>query len=132
MGAPMNFVDEFAMLDSVSIGLRIRTLRKLRGLTQVQLAKQLGIDQSTLSDIERGASFSASILVALADSLRTTPHYIMRDGDESVLQESELIYCFRALSDSGRESLLQVARGLLATTPATATNPYPTRSSKST
>ena len=71
MGVHIDFSHEEQTLDSVNTGERIRALRKLRGLTQVQLSKRLGIDQSTLSDIERGASFSAGGLVKLADELQT-------------------------------------------------------------
>lgn len=35
-------------------GQRIRALRQARGITQVELAKALGIDQSNVSSIERG------------------------------------------------------------------------------
>jgi len=35
-------------------GKRLRTLRKARGWTQVQMADALGIDRSYISDMERG------------------------------------------------------------------------------
>ncbi|MEK5057679.1 hypothetical protein BK126_05270 [Paenibacillus sp. FSL H7-0326] len=37
-----------------SIGENIRKLRKTAGLTQIEFAKQIGISQGTLSDIEQG------------------------------------------------------------------------------
>ncbi len=36
------------------IGENIRKLRKMEGLTQIEFAKQIGISQGTLSDIEQG------------------------------------------------------------------------------
>lgn len=56
----------------------MRQLRKAKGLTQPVLAKAVGIDQSTLSDIERGAGFSAEILMRLAEELEATCEFIMR------------------------------------------------------
>lgn len=46
--------------ERVAIAERVRELRNRRGLTQAALAKQLGLSQNRLSEIERGAgSFSA-------------------------------------------------------------------------
>jgi transcriptional regulator with XRE-family HTH domain len=60
-----------------TIGARVRKLRKAKGLTQPQLASQVGIDQSTLSDIERGASIRAEVLLRLAAALEQTPEFIV-------------------------------------------------------
>jgi transcriptional regulator with XRE-family HTH domain len=39
---------------TVRFGLRLKTLRKKRGWTQVEMAERLGIDRSYISDMERG------------------------------------------------------------------------------
>jgi len=36
------------------LGTRIRSLRKKRGWTQVEMAEKVGIDRSFLADVERG------------------------------------------------------------------------------
>ena len=38
----------------IRVGRRLQKLRKQRGWTQVQMAEQLGLDRSYLSDVERG------------------------------------------------------------------------------
>jgi transcriptional regulator with XRE-family HTH domain len=38
----------------IRLGDRIRTLRKKRGWTQVEMAEKVGIDRSFLADVERG------------------------------------------------------------------------------
>jgi transcriptional regulator with XRE-family HTH domain len=38
----------------VSLGDRIRKLRKTRGWTQAEMAEKVGIDRSFLADVERG------------------------------------------------------------------------------
>lgn len=64
-----------------TIGSRIRELRKAHELTQVELAKAVGIDQSTLSDIERGVNFAADVLYRLCRELDTTAEYVMSGSD---------------------------------------------------
>jgi len=39
-----------------SLGLILRSVRKNKGLTQTEAGKSVGLDQTTLSNIERGAS----------------------------------------------------------------------------
>lgn len=54
----------------VALGQRIAALRKARGLTQVQLAEQLGVAQQTLAHYEAGRlRLLASSLVKLAELL---------------------------------------------------------------
>lgn len=59
-------------------GERIKKLRKARQLTQPQLADLVEIDQSTVSDIERGAGFSAETLMRICEALEANPWEIMR------------------------------------------------------
>ena len=63
------------------IGPRIRSLRKARLFTQVELAKLAGIDQSTLSDIENNLGFSADILARLCAVLKTSADYVLTGQD---------------------------------------------------
>jgi len=46
---------QIGTLEVVAIGSRLRELRKNRGLTQAELARQIGIQQSDLSRMEKGA-----------------------------------------------------------------------------
>ena len=45
---------EIGTLEVAAIGSRLRELRKNRGLTQAELARQIGIQQSDLSRMEKG------------------------------------------------------------------------------
>lgn len=110
---PINFLHDAIRLDSVEAGQRIRALRKSRGLNQTQLAKLVGVDQSTVSDIERGGNFNATILMALSDALEASPQYIMRGGIEAEIYEAELLAVFRSLSQDDQQSLLKLLRGLI-------------------
>jgi transcriptional regulator with XRE-family HTH domain len=51
-------------VDEKTIGRRLRELRQRRGLTQTEVAEQLGIDQTLVSNYERGAARLHGALVA--------------------------------------------------------------------
>lgn len=58
---------------SVRFGSRLRSLRRDRRLTQVQLADHLGIDRSYISDVERGRkAMSLTYLETVADGFKLT------------------------------------------------------------
>lgn len=62
-----------APVDEQTIARRLRELRKRRGLTQVELAQKVGIDQTLLSTYERGAvRIHGAMVAALAKALRVT------------------------------------------------------------
>jgi transcriptional regulator with XRE-family HTH domain len=57
----------------VRLGNRIRTLRKKRGWTQVEMAEKVGIDRSFLADVERGKrNVSILNLDLMADGLKVS------------------------------------------------------------
>jgi transcriptional regulator with XRE-family HTH domain len=86
------------------LGHRIRALRKSKGLTQVQLAESIGIDQSTLSDIEsKDAKFSADILMRLCDELGVSAEMLMRGSDPLLWPFRRIaVERFMVLSDEDR------------------------------
>src|ERR1700704_4257881 len=72
MRSPITFsyrAGNFDWMDTV--GDRIRSMRKALGMNQEDLAARLLVDQSTISDIERGGGFSAEILMGLTKALST-------------------------------------------------------------
>ena len=86
-----------------TIGGRIRTARKALGLNQIQLSQQVGIDQSTLSDIENGASFGAGVLMSLSAALFKSPQYLMTGKAESFDlsdEEAQMLAAYRAIRKS--------------------------------
>ena len=63
-------------LDYQAIGVRIRRLRKERGLTQQTLAEMSGQEPSNISHIERGATkLSLPTLVSVANALEVIRFY---------------------------------------------------------
>lgn len=67
-----------------TIGSRIRDRRKELGLNQVELAARIGVNQSTISDIENGASFEAATLMKLSKALALSPTQIMTGENDAL------------------------------------------------
>lgn len=69
-------------------GARIRRLRKLRGLTQAELGKLVGVKELAAGDWEREKyAPSGENLVKLAEVLEVPPHYILY-GEAGVYREA--------------------------------------------
>jgi transcriptional regulator with XRE-family HTH domain len=84
-------------------GERIRSWRKERGWNQGELADSLGVDQSTVSDIEKGASFSADNLLKIAEQFGTSPEMVMRGHDTKSWPFPRVSFAlFQALDDTQR------------------------------
>jgi transcriptional regulator with XRE-family HTH domain len=89
----------------LAIGARMRTRRRQLGLSQSDLADQLGVSFQQVQKYERGANrVAASTLVAASLALGTTVAWLVgeeasgRDDDEDV---------FRALARPGALEILQ-------------------------
>ena len=115
----------------MTIGQRIKTLRKQRGLSIDDLAVKLGKNRTTVYRYENGdiENLPLSILDSLADALDTTPAYLMGwsdDSDESSQNDdNELkmkhVKLWRKEFDSGillteeeNQKLLEYARFLVS------------------
>jgi transcriptional regulator with XRE-family HTH domain len=67
-----------APVDEAAIGRRLRDLRKRQGMTQAELAAELGVNQTAVSDYEKGeVRIHAAMLAALAKVLKTSADEIL-------------------------------------------------------
>lgn len=77
------------LFSKVEVGQRIRALREARAITQVELAKILGIDQSNVSAIERGVrGLTVHQALKLAQALRASTDEILsgvRNRDDGAM-----------------------------------------------
>ena len=61
------------------LGERVRYYRKLKGMTQEQLAHETEMERSYVSDLERGTrNPSVRALGRLADALEIEPHLLLK------------------------------------------------------
>lgn len=116
----------------MSLGDRIRTLRKAMGLTQIKLAEMAGIHQSSLSELERGDTKKGfgQTIVALAKALQTNPEWLTTGkGNPSPsfhgsIDESEAVTIYRMLPPDMRNAWMATGRALLDQQPPSTANPY--------
>jgi transcriptional regulator with XRE-family HTH domain len=99
-------------------GERIKARRKELGLTQVELARLLGINQSSLSELENGESQmpKSDNLMKLAKVPRVSQAWIMtgKDGDLEVLdaEEERHITALRGLGVEERKAIYSLVETL--------------------
>jgi transcriptional regulator with XRE-family HTH domain len=110
------------------IGARIRARRRQLGLSQSELADQLGVSFQQVQKYERGANrVAASTLLAAAQALRTSIGWMVgeevsgREDDDEVFRALarpgalEILQAFNAIPDSRtRTALLALAREMAA------------------
>lgn len=102
-----------------TLGTRLRRARKDARMSQVTLAKYVGVTQPTISDLEKGVSkdMDASTLIGVTRALNIRPDWLMlgeepmRDFADDVV---EVVSLFRALVPSNRAALLAAGRALLS------------------
>jgi transcriptional regulator with XRE-family HTH domain len=71
-----------------NLGDKIRTLRKKLGMTQKELAEQVGLTPSFISQLEKNLiSPSLDSLLKLSEKLNTQPVYFLTDGESGPLQK---------------------------------------------
>ena len=122
----------------VAVGLRLRTLRKSRGMSQEQLGRALGITFQQIQKYERGTNrISASMLVKSARALQVSPNTLLPDeGDPTPRSPAiltllaqmrgveELVETYaRIKSPRLRRAVLQLSRSLAANAEAEAPEP---------
>ena len=113
----------------VAVGLRLRTLRKSRGMSQEQLGRALGITFQQIQKYERGANrISASMLVKAARHLGVSPNSLLPDERDpapaspnilamiaSLRGVEELVQAYTRISSPRlRRAVLLLARSLAA------------------
>lgn len=66
----------------MTLGARIEERRKAIGITQAELARRVGVRQSTMNSLIKGDSRTSRSLFQIARELRTTPDYLLGKIDD--------------------------------------------------
>lgn len=70
---------------------RIKSMREASGMTQVQLAKRLGISRSSVNAWEQGISSpSTQYIVELSHIFRVSADYLLMNGEHSAVDVTGL------------------------------------------
>lgn len=79
-------------LNYKQIGLRVRSMRKIRKLTQAELAERTGLSVPYISHIENGVKqVSLQALVKIAEALECTADRLLYENQTSTC--SDLLLC---------------------------------------
>ncbi len=108
-------------INKKNIGERVRALRVRRGLTQVNLAKQLGATQSNVSELERGIrGLTVQQLVKLSKILTASTDEILFGGATSQDDRPKLslkvlrrVHRIQELSPTKQRAVLQILDAIL-------------------
>lgn len=115
---------QFSIMDSRTLGERLRLARTRARLTQDQVAARCGISRSLISQWETGVvhEVSAGNLACAARVLRVSLDWLL-EGDGNGIAEpapaaygehADLLALWADLTDSQRSALLERMRGLAA------------------
>lgn len=97
--------------DSIQIGNRLRTIRKQRGFTQMEVADRADISERAFADIERGSqNMRIDTLCKICTSLEITPDYLLVDNHEEDLdnRQEQMFHLLEKCPPRDRERLLGI------------------------
>jgi len=99
-------------LPTASVGQRIRRYRMERNLTQTEVARQIGVQQSDLSRMEKGEyRVSLDVLFKLMRVFELSFGEFFGDlaQDHLTSREAQLLQSFRSLSHGAQQEVLDFA-----------------------
>ncbi len=100
----------------MSIGKKIKKYRVEKGITQTQLAEQIGSYQKNISTYEKDEVIpSAEVIKKIADSLEVSLDYLLSDGQYSIGDARILKVCadLDKLSEPDKNAILRVIQAFL-------------------
>lgn len=104
----------------MGLGDRIELRRKEIGLSQAELARRVGMRQSTMNSLVNGNSRTTRYLVQLAHELRTSPAWLVGEVDDPeapglpavTSEELGWIDQLRGLVPADRNAVIQLVQSL--------------------
>lgn len=104
----------------MSLGQRIEERRQELGISQAELARRVGVRQSTMNSLINGESRTSRSLLKIARELQTTPAYLIGESNDpksdAVMSRPisssarELLDCFEQLPDEEQRAVLHIVR----------------------
>ena len=107
------------MIDPLALGQRIRQAREQAGLSQTQVANTLNLDQSSISELERGRRrLFVSELLELARLFDRPVLYFLNSETEQSDRDLQLLQYFHRLPSSKAQQIaIDIIRLLAQITP---------------
>lgn len=102
--------------DLATVGERIKYCREMRGMTQIDLADEIGVGRTTFQEWEKGIHMIRSDkIVALCDVLHISADFLLGTGFLEVRPNEEEVskYTFlEIISDSDAREFFEMIEGL--------------------
>lgn len=100
-----------------NFAFRLREAREKLGLTQKELANQLGITKSAVGNYELGISSpKEEVLLKIFDVLKVEPNYLFQDSftldNQLSYEENILVECYRSFNQLGRQKILETCNDM--------------------
>ena len=96
---------------------RIKTNREKQGLTQIELAKLVGLDQTVISKLERGVMFETTKIAELANALKVDAYWLATGkGSPENRQAQEFVRDFNMLDEEYQKLISAQVKGFLKAT----------------
>lgn len=107
----------------MAVGQRIRERLKARGMSQAELARRVGVDQSTINALINGHSRGSRYMHSIARELLTSPEFLEGQTDDSDpgaipnydldAQERTLLAQVRELDPVDRNAIFRIVGALV-------------------
>ena len=98
-------------IDYAKLGLKIKSLRIHKGLTQENLAEMVSCNTSHISNIENNhTKVSLNVLLAIANSLNTSIDYLLADQykNSSLALDNEILRAIQKCNSREKEKILKM------------------------
>lgn len=101
----------------MSFSMRLKQARESAGLTQLELAKKLGVTKSAIGNYENGVSSpKEAVLLQIFDVLNVEPNFLFQDSFSTINKNSDgmsnaehhLLDKFRSLDSRGQSAVLNI------------------------
>ncbi len=95
------------VFDFITIGDKLHNVRKLRGLTQAEVAEKAELSDRTYADIERGSvNMRVETLLKICKALNITPNEVL--VKEDIYTEFDLTELINRCSESEKKTALKL------------------------
>lgn len=90
---------------------RLKASRKMRGLSQEEVAQRAGIKQTSYSQLENGRSKSSRHLLQLAEALDVDPHWLLTGVELEGIDE-QIYSAVRRFDVEDKRAVMEMIRAI--------------------
>lgn len=93
----------------MNIGIKIKELRKQKGITQTELSKVLGVGKTTISNYETGYSTPDSLIIQrLSEFFNVSTDFLIKNSEQISCNQSTINKKMLDISDLDEDSIKEL------------------------